>query len=61
MLYTAVTRAQIATVIVGSREVVARAVRTPDTSRRHGRVGERLEALAADPALTNRATPPART
>jgi exodeoxyribonuclease V alpha subunit len=42
MLYTAITRAQLATVIVGSREVVARAVRTPDTGRRHSRVGERL-------------------
>jgi exodeoxyribonuclease V alpha subunit len=42
MLYTAITRARIATVIVGSREVVARAARTPDTARRYGRVGERL-------------------
>ncbi len=46
MLYTAVTRAQIATVIVGTREVVARAARTPDTGRRHGRLAERLQALA---------------
>jgi exodeoxyribonuclease V alpha subunit len=64
MLYTAVTRAQIATVIVGSREVVARAVRTPDTSRRHGRVGERLDALAAErleSELAARPSPPART
>jgi exodeoxyribonuclease V alpha subunit len=45
MLYTAVTRARIATVIVGSRDVVARAVRTPDTGRRHGRLAERLAAL----------------
>jgi exodeoxyribonuclease V alpha subunit len=45
MLYTAVTRATRATVIVGTREVLARAVATPDTGRRHGRVGERLEAL----------------
>ncbi len=43
MLYTAVTRAQQATVIVGTREVVARAARTPDTGRRYGRLGERLE------------------
>jgi exodeoxyribonuclease V alpha subunit len=46
MLYTAVTRAQIATVIVGSRDVVDRAVRTPDTGRRHGRLAERLATLA---------------
>jgi exodeoxyribonuclease V alpha subunit len=42
MLYTAVTRAKLATVIVGSREVLARAARTPDTSSRHGRLAERL-------------------
>jgi exodeoxyribonuclease V alpha subunit len=42
MLYTAVTRARLATVIVGSREVIARAARTPDTGRRHGRLAERL-------------------
>jgi exodeoxyribonuclease V alpha subunit len=47
MLYTAVTRARIATVIVGTREVVARAARTPDTGRRHGRVAERLAALSS--------------
>jgi exodeoxyribonuclease V alpha subunit len=47
MLYTAVTRARLATVIVGSREVVARAARTPDTGRRHGRVGPRLQAMNA--------------
>jgi exodeoxyribonuclease V alpha subunit len=46
MLYTAVTRARLATVIVGSREVIARAARTPDTSRRYGRLGERLAAPA---------------
>ena len=46
MLYTAVTRARLATVIVGSRDVVARAARTPDTSRRYGRLGERLAATA---------------
>jgi exodeoxyribonuclease V alpha subunit len=44
MLYTAITRARIATVIVGSRAVVAQAARTPDTSRRHGRLAARLEA-----------------
>ncbi len=42
MLYTAVTRAKLATVIVGAAEVVARAARTPDTGRRHGRLAERL-------------------
>jgi exodeoxyribonuclease V alpha subunit len=46
MLYTAVTRARLATVIVGTREVVARACRSPDTSRRYGRLGERLKQLA---------------
>jgi exodeoxyribonuclease V alpha subunit len=42
MLYTAVTRAKLATVIVGATEVIARAARTPDTGRRHSRLGERL-------------------
>jgi exodeoxyribonuclease V alpha subunit len=50
MLYTAVTRARIATVIVGTREIVARASRTPDTGRRHGRVAERLRGLGAEPS-----------
>jgi exodeoxyribonuclease V alpha subunit len=44
MLYTAVTRATIATVIVGMGDVVARAARTPDTGRRHSRLAERLMA-----------------
>ena len=44
MLYTAITRARLATVIVGTGEVVARAAGTPDTARRHGRLGERLAA-----------------
>ena len=44
MLYTAVTRARLGTVIVGTREVIARAVRTADTGRRHGRLAERLAA-----------------
>ncbi len=43
MLYTAVTRARLATVVVGTREVVARAARTPDTARRHGRLAQRLD------------------
>ncbi len=42
MLYTAVTRAKLATVIVGTREVIARAARTPDTGSRHSRLEERL-------------------
>jgi exodeoxyribonuclease V alpha subunit len=46
MLYTALTRARMATVIVGAHGVVDRAVSTPDTSRRHGRLGERLADLA---------------
>ena len=44
MLYTAMTRARRATVIVGQRGVVARAAATPDTSRRHSRLGARLGA-----------------
>ncbi len=46
MLYTALTRAKLATVVVGTREVVARAARTADTGRRHGRLSERLAAAA---------------
>jgi exodeoxyribonuclease V alpha subunit len=49
MLYTAITRARLATVIVGSGQVVARAARTPDTARRHGRLAERLAGAATDP------------
>jgi exodeoxyribonuclease V alpha subunit len=44
MLYTAVTRAREATVVVGRRDVVARAAGTPDTARRHSRLVERLRA-----------------
>jgi exodeoxyribonuclease V alpha subunit len=47
MLYTAITRARLATVIVGSAQVVARAARTPDTARRYGRLGARLGGSAA--------------
>jgi exodeoxyribonuclease V alpha subunit len=50
MLYTAITRARLATVIVGSAQVVARAARSPDTSRRYGRVAERLARLAGSGA-----------
>jgi exodeoxyribonuclease V alpha subunit len=42
MLYTALTRARTATVIVGSRAVLAHAARTPDTERRYSRLSERL-------------------
>ncbi len=42
MLYTAVTRARLATVIVGTRDAVVRAARTPDTGRRYGRLVDRL-------------------
>ncbi|MGI8429940.1 MAG: AAA family ATPase [Solirubrobacteraceae bacterium] len=42
MLYTAITRAKLATVIVGTREAIARAARTPDTGARHTRLAERL-------------------
>jgi exodeoxyribonuclease V alpha subunit len=42
MLYTAMTRARTATLIVGMRTVVARAAATPDTARRHSRLGDRL-------------------
>jgi exodeoxyribonuclease V alpha subunit len=45
MLYTAITRARLATVVVGSLEVVARAARTPDIGRRHSRLGPRLAEL----------------
>jgi exodeoxyribonuclease V alpha subunit len=44
MLYTAITRAKQATVIVGTREAVERAARTTDTSARHSRLAERLQA-----------------
>jgi exodeoxyribonuclease V alpha subunit len=44
MLYTAVTRAKLATVIVGTREVLARAAKSPDTGRRHSRLAQRLTA-----------------
>jgi exodeoxyribonuclease V alpha subunit len=42
MLYTAITRATVATVIVGTREVIARAAATADTGRRHSRLAARL-------------------
>jgi exodeoxyribonuclease V alpha subunit len=42
MLYTALTRARQATVVVGTREVLARAAATADTGRRRSRLVERL-------------------
>ncbi len=48
MLYTAMTRARRATLIVGERAVVARAAATPDTSRRHSRLTARLAAHASN-------------
>jgi exodeoxyribonuclease V alpha subunit len=47
MLYTAMTRARTATLIVGQRAVVARAAATPDTSRRHSRLADRLQTPSA--------------
>jgi exodeoxyribonuclease V alpha subunit len=44
MLYTAITRAKQATVIVGTRDAVQRAARATDTSARHSRLAERLQA-----------------
>jgi exodeoxyribonuclease V alpha subunit len=46
MLYTAMTRARTATLLVGQKQIVARAAATPDTSRRYSRLGERLGARA---------------
>lgn len=42
MLYTAMTRARVATLVVGTRAVVGRAAGTPDTSRRYSRLAVRL-------------------
>lgn len=44
MLYTAMTRARMATLVVGTRAVVGRAAGTPDTSRRYSRLAVRLAA-----------------
>ena len=44
MLYTAMTRARRATLVVGQRVVVGRAAATPDTARRHSRLAARLTA-----------------
>jgi len=42
MLYTAMTRARVATLVVGQRGVIARAAARPDTSRRYSRLAVRL-------------------
>lgn len=44
MLYTAITRATTATIVVGTPEMVARAARTTDAGRRHSRLAPRLGA-----------------
>jgi exodeoxyribonuclease V alpha subunit len=43
MLYTAITRARTATVVVGTGAMVARAAATADVGRRHSRLAVRLE------------------
>jgi exodeoxyribonuclease V alpha subunit len=50
MLYTAITRAKTATVIVGSRDVVARAAARADTGARHSRLADRLSSAGREPA-----------
>lgn len=45
MLYTAITRSTVATIVVGTAEMVARAARTTDAGRRHSRLAQRLDAL----------------
>jgi exodeoxyribonuclease V alpha subunit len=47
MLYTAMTRARTATVVVGRRDVVAAAAARADTSGRHSRLEDRLRARGA--------------
>lgn len=47
MLYTAITRSTVATIVVGTPEMVARAARTTDAGRRHSRLAQRLEQLHA--------------
>jgi exodeoxyribonuclease V alpha subunit len=48
MLYTAITRATMATIIVGSRNLVARAARLTDTDSRYSRLGERLRSALGE-------------
>jgi exodeoxyribonuclease V alpha subunit len=47
MLYTAMTRARRATIIVGRRDVVAAAAARADTARRRSRLVERLQAATS--------------
>ena len=47
MLYTAMTRATKATVIVGDRAVLASAVRQADTDRRHSRFPQRINSRSS--------------
>jgi exodeoxyribonuclease V alpha subunit len=51
MLYTALTRAKLATVVVGTVQTVARAAQTADTGRRYGRLGERLTGATSSASL----------
>ena len=54
MLYTAITRASVATVIVGRRDVVAAAAARADTARRRSRLVDRLAAaIDAAPATSS--------
>jgi exodeoxyribonuclease V alpha subunit len=43
MLYTAMTRARTATVIVGRRDVIAQAAARADTASRRSRLVDRLQ------------------
>jgi exodeoxyribonuclease V alpha subunit len=52
MLYTAMTRARAATVIVGRRDVVAAAAARADTARRRARLVDRLAAAPAEEPAT---------
>lgn len=47
MLYTAITRSTVATIVVGTPEMVARAARTTDAGRRHSRLAQRLDRQAS--------------
>jgi exodeoxyribonuclease V alpha subunit len=44
MLYTAMTRATMATVLVGTSDAIARAARTADAGSRHSRLAQRISA-----------------
>ena len=50
MLYTAITRARTATVVVGTGAMVARAAATADVGRRHSRLAARLARAERSPA-----------